>query len=128
MADFTIGKLAAAAGVNVETVRYYQRQGLLREPEKNGGFRHYGSDHLTRLRFIRRAKDAGFSLEEIRTLLDLDDVTERGRIRDLARHRLGEIEARMADLQQLARQLRSLIDQCEHSAVDQCCPIIETFS
>jgi MerR family mercuric resistance operon transcriptional regulator len=128
MSALTIGKLAAETGVNVETVRYYQRIGLLREPEKTGGFRHYGPDHLARLRFIRRAKEGGFSLEEIRSLLELDEVTERGRIRALAQHRLAEIEQRMVDMQALAEHLRQLIDRCEHATPDDCCPIIETFS
>jgi MerR family mercuric resistance operon transcriptional regulator len=128
MAHLTIGKLAAEAGVNVETVRYYQRIGLLAEPEKDGGVRHYGEPHLARLRFIRRGKDAGFSLDEVRELLNLDEVSERDRIRELAGQRLHVIEARIADMQQLAGQLQELIRQCERTAEGSCCPIIETFS
>lgn len=128
MAHLTIGKLAAEAGVNVETVRYYQRIGLLVEPQKDGGVRHYGEPHLARLWFIRRGKDAGFTLDEVRELLDLDEVSERDRIRELAGQRLNAIEARIADMQQLAGQLQELIRQCEQTAAGSCCPIIETFS
>ena len=128
MNTLTIGKLAAAGGVNVETVRYYQRIGLLAEPEKAGGFRHYGDDELARLRFIRRGKDAGFSLEEIRELLDLDAVSERERVRSLAGQRLHAIEGRIADLQALAAHLRTLIHQCEERPEGECCPILLTLT
>lgn len=128
MGALTIGKLAAAAEVGVETVRYYQRIGLLSEPEKAGAVRHYGEEHLERLRFIRRAKDAGFTLEEIRELLGLDEVSERAKIRALATQRLDAIRARIADMQLLAGDLEQLIERCEHSSAEQCCPIIQTFS
>jgi len=128
MTALTIGKLAAASAVNVETVRYYQRIGLLAEPGKNGGFRYYGPTHLARLHFIRRGKDAGFSLEEIRELLELDEVSDRERVRSLATQRLQAIEARVIDMQALAEQLKVLIEQCEQRAEGECCPILETFS
>ena len=127
VAALTIGKLAAVAGVNVETVRYYQRIGLLDEPPKDGGVRRYGEAHVARLRFIRRGKDAGFSLEEIRELLDLDESSERERIRHLASQRLHMIEARIAAMQQLAGQLRTLIHECEGRPESPCCPIIKTL-
>src|SRR6218665_3983589 len=93
----TIGRLAQAADVNVETVRYYQRIGLLGEPEAQGAYRQYGDEHLQQLQFIRRAKEAGFSLEEIRELLQLDDVADRARIRQLASSRLADIDTRIRD-------------------------------
>lgn len=126
-AALTIGKLAAAGRVNVETVRYYQRIGLLEEPARVGGVRHYGNAHLARLRFIRRGKEAGFSLEEIRELLDLDESSERERIRELAGQRLRVIEARIAGMQQLAAQLKTLIRECEGHPESPCCPIIKTL-
>lgn len=123
----TIGKLAAAAGVNVETVRYYQRIGLLAEPSAGGGYRQYGDDALQALQFIRRAKDAGFSLEEVGELLRLDAVSDRRRIHDLASERLADLEARLRDLEALAVRLRELVRRCETEAGSGCCPIVETF-
>lgn len=123
----TIGKLATAAGVNVETVRYYQRIGLLAEPAAAGGYRQYGEDALQALLFIRRAKEAGFSLEEVGELLRLDAVSDRRRIHDLASERLSGLEARMRDLEALAQRLRELIRRCETEEGDGCCPIVETF-
>ena len=128
MKPLTIGLLASSAGVNVETVRYYQRVGLLEVPERVVGFRHYSKAHEDRLHFIRRGKDAGFSLEELSDLLRLDQATEREHIRALASHRLQAMEAKMADMQHLAQQLRELIQKCEQSPDVACCPIIQTFS
>lgn len=128
MKPLTIGHLAASVGVNVETIRYYQRIGLLEEPERQGGFRYYGEAHEERLHFIRRGKDAGFSLDELRDLLTLDQATERKHIRALASRRLAAMEAKMADMQTLAQQLRELIRECERSPEVACCPIIRTFS
>lgn len=123
----TIGKLAGMAHVNVETVRYYQRIGLLDEPEPQGAYRHYGYEHVQQLQFIRRAKDAGFSLDEIRELLQLDAVADRSRIRTLASSRLVDIETRIRDMQALALRLKTLIAQCADEAGSPCCPIVETF-
>lgn len=123
----TIGKLAAAAGVNVETVRYYQRIGLLAEPAGSSGYRQYGDDALQALLFIRRAKEAGFSLDEVGELLRLDAVSDRHRIHDLASERLADLEARLRDLEALARRLRELLRRCETEAGGGCCPIVETF-
>lgn len=132
MSDMTIGKLAAHAGVNVETIRYYHRIGLLAEPVRQGSYRHYADSDLQQLQFIRRAKDAGFTLEEIRELLHLDAVADRVRIRGLASVRLQDIEARIQDMQALASRLHTLIVRCEseQGADEQgaaCCPIVETF-
>ncbi len=123
----TIGKLASSAGVNVETVRYYQRIGLLETPPAKAGYRQYGDAHLQSLHFIRRAKDAGFALEEIRELLLLDAVRDRGKIHDLASRRLADLEARLHDMQALAHRLRSLVERCESENGQGCCPIVETF-
>ena len=79
MADLTIGRLAEAAGVGVETVRFYQRKGLLETPTRESGIRRYGSEDLRRLRFIRQAQAAGFTLEEIRELIALDAGHDRAR-------------------------------------------------
>lgn len=127
MSGMTIGRLATVAGVNAETVRYYQRIGLLGTPAPQGSYRHYDDAHLQQLQFIRRAKEAGFSLEEIRELLHLDAVADRRRIRMLASHRLADIEHRVHDLQALAQRLQALIAQCEDEQGSACCPIVETF-
>ena len=83
--SLTIGELAAAGGVGVETIRFYQRRDLLRTPSRGGGIRHYGRDDVRRLRFIRQAQAAGFTLEEIRELLELDAGEDRTRARDALR-------------------------------------------
>lgn len=127
MSDMTIGKLAAQAGVNIETVRYYHRIGLLAEPPRTGAYRHYGEEDLQHLYFIRRAKEAGFSLDEIRELLHLDAVTDRARIRAMATLRLQEVQARIQDMQLLATRLQDLVSQCADEKAHACCPIVETF-
>lgn len=127
MSGMTIGRLAAAGEVNVETVRYYQRIGLLQEPAPQGAYRQYDDAHLQQLQFIRRAKEAGFSLDEIRELLHLDAVRDRRRIQALASTRLTDIEARIRDMQALATRLQTLIRQCQDEKGHACCPIVETF-
>lgn len=126
-AQMTIGKLAKAASVGVETVRYYQRTGLLAEPAPQGAYRYYGAEYLQQLRFIRRAKDAGFSLDEIRQLLHMDAIKDRNKIHAMASHRLSDIETRIKDMQALANRLKSLMVQCEEEKPGACCPIVETF-
>lgn len=123
----TIGRLAQSAQVNVETVRYYQRIGLLQEPPAQGSYRQYDDEHVQQLHFIRRAKEAGFSLEEIRELLQMDAVADRARIRELASSRLRDIEQRLADMQALAQRLQQLVAQCADTEGAACCPIVDTF-
>ena len=84
----TVAKFAAAAGVGVETIRFYQRKGLLETPTRDDGIRRYGSDDVRRLRFIKQAQAAGFTLEQIKELLDLDASDDRPRVRVLANERL----------------------------------------
>jgi MerR family mercuric resistance operon transcriptional regulator len=133
MTDFsmTIGGLAAAADVNVETVRYYQRRGLLPLPDKGargaGSVRRYGAADAARLRFIRRAQQLGFTLEEIGELLQLQDGTDRRSIRRIAAQRLQQIRDRLDDLQRMAATLEHLIHACEHSARRPTCPIIDSI-
>lgn len=127
MTSLTIGRLAEAASVNVETVRYYQRIGLLEVPEASSAYRHYDDSHLQQLLFIRRAKEAGFTLVEIGELLHMDAVKDRSKIRQMASIRLADIETRIHDMQALATRLQALIAQCEHAGGQQCCPIVETF-
>jgi len=122
-----IGKMASLTDVSIETVRYYQRTGLMRMPEKTpGGIRHYSENDLSRLRFIRRAKELGFSLRDIHLLLQLDE-TSCGDIRDLAEHKLADIHKRIADLESMARTLSAMIHQCETSN-QPACPIIDSLT
>lgn len=123
----TIGKLAAAGGVGVETVRFYQRRSLLAEPDRNGGVRRYGQDDLGRLRFIRAAQAGGFTLNEIAELLALDATKERVRARELANKRIKEIDKKIAALKIARQSLRRLADQCADGESERC-PIIEAFS
>jgi len=133
MTDFsmTIGGLAAAADVNVETVRYYQRRGLLPLPARGargaGSVRRYGAAEAARLRFIRRAQQLGFTLEEIGELLQLQDGTDRRSIRRIAGRRLQQIRERVHDLHRMATTLEHLLHDCEHSARRPTCPIIDSI-
>jgi MerR family mercuric resistance operon transcriptional regulator len=122
----TIGKLAAAGGVGVETIRFYQRKGLLDQPEREVGIRRYGSDDLRRLRFIRQAQAAGFTLEQIKELLDLDTGEDRSRARQLARERIEALNGKIRELEQARDALQRLEAECEGSSKGPC-PILASF-
>jgi MerR family mercuric resistance operon transcriptional regulator len=110
--SFTIGELARAAGVHVETVRFYERKGLLRQPERGDGYRRYPSSDLDRLRFIRRAKDLGFTLAEITGLLD---AAGAGAVADLVaatRERIVVVDAELVALDEQRHRLEQLLDLC----------------
>lgn len=124
--DLTIGKLAAAGNVGVETVRFYQRRGLLATPRRLDGIRRYGPADVSRLRFIRQAQAAGFTLEEIRQLLALDSGEDRAAVRLLATKRLAELEARMAELQEARLSLQRLVSECAVGKAGPC-PILKSF-
>jgi Hg(II)-responsive transcriptional regulator len=130
MQPLTIGKVARRAGVGVETVRFYEREGLVAAPaRKKSGYRQYGEDVVTRLRFIRRAKELGFSLREIRELLALR--LERGAcsadVKKRAEAKIADIEAKIRDLQRTRDVLRKLTDACpDHGPVSDC-PILEAL-
>jgi MerR family mercuric resistance operon transcriptional regulator len=116
MAARTIGRLAEAAGVNVETIRYYERRGLIDQPERSDqGYRHYDDAVLWRLSFIRRGKDLGFTLTEIGALLETDESGARSSARVLATAaaRLAAVERDLADLEVVRSRLRSLLVLCE---------------
>jgi MerR family mercuric resistance operon transcriptional regulator len=125
-ASFAIGSLARAGGVGVETVRFYQRKGLLSTPTRESGIRRYGSDDLRRLRFIRQAQAAGFTLAEIGELLDLDQSDDRARARDLARSRIAALDAQIAQLKAARDSLTLLARECSKGAVGPC-PILASF-
>lgn len=122
----TIGKLAASAGVGVETLRFYQRKGLLETPEPKGKIRYYDETHLRRLTFIQRAQAAGFTLKEIAQLLCMDATRDHNKARALAAQRLVAIDKQVEELQNARASLRKLAHECEHSR-NKPCPIIESF-
>ena len=122
----TIARLAKAVGVGVETVRYYQRRGLLNVPEAVGAVRHYGAEELRRLSFIRRAQAAGFTLEEISELIALDRTDDRSRVREMAGERIVALDAKISELQNARTALERLRTTCA-SGKGGACPIIEAF-
>ena len=125
----TIGKLAKAAGVGVETVRYYQRCGLLSVPERvYGAIRQYPQQSLQRLYFIRRAQSLGFTLDEIQILLQQSDGGSCSAARALAEQKLGLVEQRLQDLRRLQAELEHLIGQCHANGNEASCPLIDTLS
>jgi|ERR1700722_13696042 DNA-binding transcriptional MerR regulator len=124
MSGMTIGKLAAAEGVSVETVRFYQRRGLLAEPERHGsGYREYSDADRSRLVFIRRARQLGFSLGEIADLLgpvQADDIARA------AQARLTAVDTQIAELTRLRCRLRQLVRVCEHGSGADCAALLIT--
>ena len=126
MTALTISKLASQGDVGVETVRYYQRRGLLAEPSRDAGIRRYGEDDVRRLRFIRAAQAAGFTLEEIGELLELDAINDRARAREMAETRIAILDAKITELQAARAALSRLAIDCEKS-IAEACPIIMAF-
>lgn len=122
----TIARLAAAAGVGVETVRYYQRRRLLDVPNSAGAVRRYGAADVRRLRFVRRAQAAGFTLDEIGELLALDATQDRPRVREMAGERLAALDARIAELSAARSALARLVAGCATGNSGPC-PILEAF-
>jgi MerR family mercuric resistance operon transcriptional regulator len=128
----TIAGLAREGGVGVETVRYYQRRGLLRTPGKSGGsalsggIRRYDADDVRRLRFIRQAQAAGFTLEQIGELLELDAGEDRARARALAAERITALDVKIAELQAAREALSGLAEACAEGRAGPC-PIIAAF-
>lgn len=121
-----ISELAKAAGVNVETIRYYQRTGLLSTPPRGSGFREYKAADLQRLRFIRRAQALGFTLEEIGMLLRLS-VSDCKNVERIARERRAAVAQKIADLQRIQTVLADVIHSCKTRQPFQGCPIIEAL-
>jgi Cu(I)-responsive transcriptional regulator len=118
-----IGKLARAADTKAETIRYYERIGLLPAPPRTGGnYRDYSAAHVSRLTFTRRARDLGFSIQQVRALLDLADQKEQScqEVDAIAREHLTEVKRKLADLSALRRELDSLIGQCRHGTIAEC--------
>ena len=126
--ELAIGTLARAAGVGVETIRYYQRRGLVEEPTKPaGGHRRYSPAAARRIRFIKRAQQLGFTLEEVASLLALEDGGSCRETRLLAEQKLAVIERRIQDLSRMRRLLHDLVAQCAGGRRPRSCPIITTL-
>ncbi|WP_084073693.1 MerR family transcriptional regulator [Noviluteimonas dokdonensis] len=124
----TISRLAASADVNVETVRYYQRRGLLPEPPRPlGGVRHYGPAEVTRLQFIRHAQAMGFTLDEIAGLLAVKGKRACEQTRQLTEQKLADVRRRLAELSQLERDLVALVAECGRTPADACCPTLASL-
>jgi len=132
MDGITIAGLAREGGVGVETVRFYQRRGLLETPQRpegaglGGGVRRYGRDDVRRLRFIRTAQAAGFTLDQVGDLLELDASHDRARARALAQTRIAALDAKIAELEAARASLRRLAGACGAGGEGPC-PIIAAF-
>ncbi|NWF47204.1 Hg(II)-responsive transcriptional regulator [Hydrogenophaga sp. D2P1] len=125
---FTIGALAEAAGVNLETIRFYQRRGLLPEPARpQGGIRRYGDPDLARVRFIKSAQRLGFSLDEVAELLKLEDGSHCGQARAQGERKLADVRARLADLQRIEQVLADLVARCGSQRGRVRCPLIASL-
>jgi MerR family mercuric resistance operon transcriptional regulator len=121
----SIGAFAETAGVNVETIRFYQRKGLLPEPERPyGSIRRYGKVDVARVRFVKSAQRLGFSLDEVSGLLRLDDGSHCDEARQLAEQKLADVQAKLADLQRIESVLVTLVDDCCASRSRMSCPLI----
>lgn len=126
----TIGELARRTGANAETIRYYEKIGLLRRPARTGGnYRSYGEAEQRRLVFILRSRELGFKIDKVRALLELADDAGRSceAVDNLSRERLEEIDRKIADLQALRQELARLLVQCQHGTVAEC-RIIEALA
>ena len=124
---YTIGQLARAAEVNVETIRYYERRGLITQPPKPGqGYRTYPKSTLARILFIKRAQELGFTLEEIDNLLSLGDshCTE---VQELAKRKVASVRIKINDLRRLEQLLAEQVTQCSTNPENAGCPIVESL-
>ena len=129
--SLTISRLAKSSGVGIDTVRYYERNGLLPEPPRRAsGYRAYRDEDVQRLRFIRRAKQLGFSLEEIRGLLELSQQNEQGvpGVHATAAARLAELDARIEELERVRNGLRQLVQACPGHGTPHECPILKALT
>ena len=131
MNSFTVGALAAKAGINLETVRYYEKIGLMPKPKrKESRYRFYDENDFARLKFIIRAKELGFTLKEIKELLDLriESKATCGDIKKIAGHKIEDIEQKIKDLQNIKKVLTKLIHQCVNEELSsEECPILEAI-
>jgi Hg(II)-responsive transcriptional regulator len=127
---FTIGRLADAAGVGIDTVRFYERRGLLPTPKRTAsGYRLYDAESISRIRFVRRAKDLGFTLDEIQNLLKLqDNAGPKAEVKAITKLKLEQIDAKITDLTRMRSVLESLSAECSGKGSVSGCPIIEAMT
>ncbi len=126
--SYTIGQLAKVAKVNSQTIRFYEREGILKPASRlESGYRVYNEESLKRLHFIRQAKDLGFQLEEIQSLLNLRvrSVDRCNQVRTKAEQKLKDVQQKIGHLKKLAQTLKALISDCNQRVVSDCCPILE---
>lgn len=124
-----IGKLVAEAGVNIDTIRFYERKGVLPEPERRpSGYRNYGPETVQRLHFIRNAKRLGFSLTEITELLELSSGDDMGAVRAAASEKLASVREKIADLERMREALDQVITACPGHGATSECPIVRSLS
>lgn len=124
------GEVARLSGVNSETVRYYEQRGLISHPPRTaGGYRRYSEDYVERIRFVKRAQELGFTLEEIKELLALrvDPDTDRSEVKQRAEAKIVDIEEKMRDLEQMKHALTSLVATCSGCGPTSECPILEAM-
>jgi MerR family mercuric resistance operon transcriptional regulator len=127
---FQIGILSQQSAVNIETIRYYERIGLVPKPPRSGsGYRRYGAADVERLNFIRRVRYLGFSLEEVRRLLELADQKSRScrRVHEIAVGHLAEVRAKMADLSRMEKVLAGIVKECAQGTMPEC-PLLATLA
>jgi Hg(II)-responsive transcriptional regulator len=129
MRGFTIGKVAKAAGVGVETIRFYEKKGLIEQPPSQGTYRTYPKTVVGRIRFVKRAQELGFTLAEIRELLSLADQPHENRatVKELAQRKVDAILDKIAGLKKAEATLSDLVEQCSGEGPVEGCPIIEAF-
>lgn len=126
--SFTIGELAAFAGVGVETIRFYQRRGMVQEPRKpSGSIRRYGAADVERLRFVKSAQSLGFSLDEVAELLRLEDGAHCKEASSLAESKLADIRRKLAELSRMETALSGLVEACHVGRGRVSCPLIAAF-
>ncbi len=127
--SLSVGAFAAAAGVNVETIRFYQRKGLLSEPTRPyGQIRRYGEADVARVKFVKSAQRLGFSLEEIAALLQLEDGTHCDEARVMAEEKLEDVRAKLRDLRRIESTLRRLVADCRAAEGTIRCPLIDDLT
>lgn len=128
MSDITIGRLSSATGVKIETIRYYEKIGIMPEPPRSGGGqRLYSDDHCARLGFIKRSRDLGFSLDAVRSLLGLSDATPScGEVHAITTEHLEDVRKRIGDLRRLEKTLSAIAAECAGGDTPDC-PIIDAL-
>ena len=123
----TISKVARLLDINIETIRYYQRRGLIEQPFKPAvGYRQYPIETVNRIRFIKRAQELGFTLDEIANLLSLND-RPCSQVKELAEHKHLAVKEKISDLRRLEKALKVLLIQCQNNDDDSHCPVIDSL-